>query len=78
MKEFVATFFSHYAATRFAKKMSRHNLAFSLRPVPRSLSSSCGTCVVFEAEEPLMEGDVEEVEAIYEKVDGHYLERWRN
>ena len=51
MKHYVATFFSHFGAVRFQHLCATQGWAAQLAPVPRSLSSSCGTCVLFEAEE---------------------------
>ena len=51
MKRYVATFFSHFGAVRFQHLCATQGWAAQLAPVPRSLSSSCGTCVLFEAEE---------------------------
>ena len=50
MKQYVATFFSHFGAIRFQKLCTQLHLRARLAPVPRSLSSSCGTCVLFESE----------------------------
>lgn len=50
MKQYIATFFSHFGAIRFQKICTQLHLRARLAPVPRSLSSSCGTCVLFEAE----------------------------
>lgn len=50
MQEYIATFFSHFGALRFHRLcLSRHWEA-RLAPVPRSLSSSCGTCVLFSTD----------------------------
>ena len=49
MKQYLATFFSHFGAIRFQKLCTQLHLMARLAPVPRSLSSSCGTCVLFEA-----------------------------
>lgn len=48
---YVATFFAHIGAIRFHKLCQADGLCAELRPVPRTLSSSCGTCVFFEAAE---------------------------
>ena len=40
----------------------------ALSPVPRALSSSCGTCVRYQAEEPLLEAMDADVEGVYEVV----------
>jgi len=42
-KEVIATFSTHYGAMLTKKKLGDR---CTLRPVPRSLSSSCGTCAV--------------------------------
>ena len=51
MKQYVATFFSHFGALRFQKLCTKLGYEAQLAPVPRSLSSSCGTCVLFSAPE---------------------------
>ena len=51
MKQYIATFFSHFGALRFQKLCSQLDWPARLAPVPRSLSSSCGTCVLFQAAE---------------------------
>lgn len=61
--EKVATFHSHYGAMLFKKKIGEE---CTLAPVPRSLSSSCGTAAFFHSDiDPsLFE---ENLEAIYVK-----------
>lgn len=49
MRQYIATFFSHFGAVRFQHLCVERGWQAQLRPVPRSLSSSCGTCVVFQA-----------------------------
>lgn len=44
IKEYVATFHNHYGALLFKKKTGEKCY---LKPVPRSLSSSCGTAAFF-------------------------------
>ena len=51
MKRYVATFFSHFGAVRFQHLCATQGWAAQLAPVPRSLSSSCGTCVLFQTAE---------------------------
>ena len=38
------TFVSHYGAIRFRKTIQSRGIRAELMPVPRFLSSSCGTC----------------------------------
>ena len=51
MKQYSATFFSHFGAIRFQRLCTQLGWAAQLAPVPRSLSSSCGTCVLFQTAE---------------------------
>lgn len=50
MQTYIATFFSHFGAIHFNKDLKAMGLSGRLMPVPRRVSSSCGTCVKFEAE----------------------------
>jgi len=45
--EYIATFFSHFGSIRFHKQCEVRGWQATMRPVPRDLSSSCGTCVYF-------------------------------
>ena len=72
MKEYIATFYSHYGAVSFKRHCEKRGFAATLMPVPRNLSSSCGTCVRFTAEkEPLPEIN-EELEQIVEVMKDGY------
>ena len=51
MKQYIATFFSHFGAIRFQHLCAERGYHSQLSPVPRALSSSCGTCVLFQAKE---------------------------
>ena len=51
MQTFIATFFSHFGAIRFNKDLKARGIQGKLMPVPRRVSSSCGTCVRFECGE---------------------------
>ena len=48
----IATFFSHYGAVACKKACEKAGLPAKLMPVPRRLSSSCGTCVRIETQDP--------------------------
>lgn len=43
----VVTFHSTSQALTFEKTMKKHNVAVKLMPVPRQISSSCGTAAQF-------------------------------
>jgi hypothetical protein len=46
---YIATFYSHFGAIRFKKLCEANSWPARVMPVPRSLSSSCGTCVRYKA-----------------------------
>lgn len=48
--DYIATFFSHFGAIRFQKQCASLGWQAAVRPVPRNLSSSCGTCVFFSTD----------------------------
>jgi len=48
----IATFFSHFGAVRFKQSCDGLGWSAKLMPVPRDLSSSCGTCVRYEGDMP--------------------------
>lgn len=58
MKQYIATFFSHFGAVRFQRLCAERGYEAQLAPVPRTLSSSCGTCVLFKTAE-LNEGKLQ-------------------
>ena len=47
---YIATFFSHYGAMQFTRKLKSCGIEAKMMPVPRRLSSSCGTGVRFEVD----------------------------
>ena len=49
---YIATFYSHFGAMHFKKQCEARGMAARIMPVPRDLSSSCGTCVRYEGEQP--------------------------
>ena len=55
MKEFIATFYTHADALIAHTKLSKMGLNANMMPVPRKLSSSCGTCVRYTAEDALID-----------------------
>lgn len=66
--DFITTFFSHYGAMRYKKKCDEYQIKAKLMPVPRNLSSSCGTCVGSDrlAENVLSDPSVmDEIEQIF-------------
>lgn len=71
--KYIATFYSHFGAIRFKKLCETHNITAKIMPVPRDLSSSCGTCVKCEGELiALDEIHTDEVEQIAEITNTGY------
>ena len=66
----IATFYSHFGAIRFKRECDRLGFPAKVMPVPRNLSSSCGTCVQYEGCCP--EDPPQEIEQIVECVGGEY------
>lgn len=64
--KYIATFYSHFGAIRFKRESPEGVTNIELRPVPRNLSSSCGTSASFEADESFTftEDPTEEIEQI--------------
>ena len=64
---YFATFFSHFGAMRYQQLCREQGIECRVMPVPRNLSSSCGTCVRCEGRwlEPQGEaaGDVDRIAA---------------
>lgn len=66
MSAYIATFHTHLSAMRTQRALTQAGYTAALAPVPRRLSSSCGTCVRYTAPEGepltgLMDQDVETV-----------------
>ena len=68
MREYIATFHTHLSALMTSRALTELGIQARMMPVPRKLSSSCGTCVRYLAEDPklsVMDGDVA---AVYEQI----------
>jgi len=68
MRDFVATFHTHLSAMMTCRSLQSAGYAARMAPVPRSLSSSCGTCVFYSAPElckALMDEDTERVYEVH-------------
>lgn len=67
MKEYIATFHTHLSALITSRALAGLGVKAQMMPVPRKLSSSCGTCVYYLAQSPHLPVMDEDVEAVYEK-----------
>ena len=70
MNHYIATFHTHLSALLSARTLGEAGVSARLEPVPRKLSSSCGTCVRYEAEEDCREKMDEDLEAVYRAEPG--------
>ena len=71
---YIATFFSHFGAIRFRKLCQQVSWPAKVMPVPRDLSSSCGTCVRYEGTSLCPDENMpEEVEQIVEVTENGYI-----
>ena len=68
MNEYIATFHTHLAALMTNRSLTALGVRAQMMPVPRKLSSSCGTCVRYHAEDPHLDAMDEDVEAVYERI----------
>ena len=73
---YIETFFSHFGAMRCKKLCDQAGIPAKLMPVPRRLSSSCGTCVRMEAESADLLPLTEESEQLALEQDGGYRILW--
>ena len=69
MREYIATFHTHLSALMTSRSLTSLGVRAQMMPFPRKLSSSCGTCVRYLAEDPNLGAMDEDVEAVYEKID---------
>lgn len=66
MQQYVATFHTHLSALMTFRALSGQGITARMAPVPRRLSSSCGTCVFYSADGPRLESMDADVERVYE------------
>ncbi len=78
MNDYLATFHTHLSAMLSAQALTEAGAETRMGPVPRQLSSSCGTCVRYRAARDLRERLDAECEALYREAGGTYQEVFRN
>lgn len=66
--EYLVTFHTHFDAVKYSRNMKKAGYKATLKPVPRKLSSSCGSCVVLTASEELDLDQIfnDELERLYQ------------
>lgn len=70
MQQYIATFHTHLSALLTSRTLQSAGCTARMAPVPRTLSSSCGTCVRYEAKEPMLDSMDEDVERVYRLEEG--------
>ncbi|MFI3312719.1 MAG: DUF3343 domain-containing protein [Eubacteriales bacterium] len=75
MNQYVATFHTHFSAMQSCRELKKVGVSARMAPVPRQLSSSCGTCVRYSGDDPkksLLHEDLEEIYVVlhenYQKI----------
>ena len=63
--DYIATFHTHLAALKTHRALTKAGHSARMAPVPRKISSSCGTCVFYTAPEACYELLDEDTEAVY-------------
>ena len=69
MNTYISTFYTHAGALISCRNLKGAGISAKMMPVPRKLSSSCGTCLTYESEDPLPGFMDEDLEGMY-KVEG--------
>lgn len=73
MEQYVATFHTHLAALRSCRAVQRAgDPGARMAPVPRRISSSCGTCLLYRGEDPLLPLLDRDLEAVYRQDGAEY------
>ncbi len=72
MNTYLATFHTHLSALLSCQALQGAGHTARMMPVPRSLSSSCGTCVRYTAGEDCRALLDRDAEALYQEEDGAY------
>ena len=75
---YIATFYTHAAALMSDRALRKKTIPSKLAPVPRVLSSSCGTCVMYSADDPHLNDMDRDVEAVYSVSDTGYTVLMKN
>lgn len=69
---YIVLFFTQYGAISYSRKLKNAGIDNITRPVPRTLSSSCGICVETETDQDLLQFLTEDVEKLCIEEKGTY------
>ena len=79
MKDFVASFHTHLSALMTDRALKAEGITSRMAPVPRKLSSSCGTCVLYTAPQACLEHLDADTERVWEIIGPEqYRLIWEN
>ena len=78
MNEYIATFHTHLSAMLTFEALQSAGCCAKMQPVPRALSSSCGTCVRFWAESDCRALLDRDAEALYAADGSEYCLLWQS
>jgi len=65
MNEYIATCHTHLSALLTCRALNKQGISAKMAPVPRKLSSSCGTCVCYTAADACWHLLDQDTEAVY-------------
>lgn len=65
MTNYLATFHTHLASLKTHRSLTAAGIPARMAPVPRKISSSCGTCVFYSADDPCYDKLDADTEAVY-------------
>jgi len=78
---YIATFHTHFASVNFARALKKTDMKPQLMPVPRKLSSSCGTCVRFEYDGDILafaaDMEQDDLDTVYLVENDEYLPKYQ-
>ncbi|MFV0439774.1 MAG: putative Se/S carrier-like protein [Lachnospirales bacterium] len=74
MYNIIITFLSHYDAVSFLSENRKSYDSIKIAPVPRQISSSCGSCIMLKGNSSIIDiANIESSECLYEIKDGKYV-----
>lgn len=73
MTDYVATFHTHLSALLTCRALTAAGFSARMAPVPRKLSSSCGTCVFYTGDGPGLELLDRDTERVYQVSGAGYV-----
>ena len=73
MNRYLATFHTHLSAMLTCRALTRKGVDAQMAPVPRCVSSSCGTGVFYTAQDPCEDCLDEDTAQVYQQNGSQYV-----